>query len=116
MFFIVRDWNTYPENAANCLHCSPENIIDYCKTDFPLIFPNQEKALRASILDKEIGFSCRRRMFTACELFIEFDKDFSEYEVEIYSETDNKPLFKSKTDRQSPISKRTNAMWQEFEA
>lgn len=105
MFFVTINWGSYPLNASNCFHCSSENIILYYKEEFPLIFPNQgkEKALR-TILDKEIGLSCQRRMYNKAELLIEFDKEFSTYEIEIFSDEDHKPIIQTKTDRQRFIA------------
>ena len=98
MFFVVNGWSTTVYNASNCLHCSSDNIIIYNNEELSLIFSNQKNKLID--IDKEIGLSCRRRMYTACELFIECDQDFSVYEIEVFSETDNKPFLKAKTDRQ----------------
>lgn len=100
MFFIIRSWNTTVYNASNCFHCSSDNIIQYEKEELSTIFQNTDTKLIESNVDKEISLTCKRRMHTACELFIECHKDFPVYEVEVFSETDNKPFLKAKTDRQ----------------
>ena len=63
------------------------------------IFPNPAIALSSSFLDQEIGLSYRKHVLTSCDLFIECDKDFPLYEVEVYYEIEKKLFIKAKTNR-----------------
>ena len=100
MFYILYDYSPNIGDVKLCLHCDPENVLNFKKDELPSIFSNYGKQFSNALLDVEIVLKCRRRIYAGAELIIEMNKSFSCYEIEIYSEKDHKPFVKCKTDRE----------------
>lgn len=127
MFFIINSFMSSPYNASLCLYCPPENVVIYSKEEMPTIFPdyfeldynkpiknidnskimenieNGKIVKPLKIVDKEISISLKRRKYRSAEFFIQFDEDFSKYEIDLYSYSDKKPRPVLVVDRQKFI-------------
>lgn len=101
MFFIINNWDSTIYNASLCFHCIPDNVIIYTKEEIPMIFPDNSKPIGA--LDKEITISCKRRKYKSAEFFIQSDKEFKNFEIELYLSSESKPVQKFFYDRQKLI-------------
>ena len=99
MFYIVNSNGSTNYTLSTYFRCLSQNCFDFTPADMPSIFPSIfptdlfSKIFNISI-DKVIKFSCQRRMVNAVILSIELDHDCPNYEIEVYCESENKPIQK----------------------
>lgn len=104
MFFITYSWNNYDGfEMKNYFYCDPENCFNFCNEEFPMIFPNIDK--KKNVINKKINISLHRRMLGAAEIFIEFDELFSQYEIQVFDQTNSvDPFISAISDRKTYIA------------
>ena len=94
MFYILCNYNAYNYQLSQLFMCPPENILSFHQSELPSIFPKLVKPQdpnNITIVDKEIKIICKRKMVNSVTLAIELDPSCSNYELEVYCETENKP-------------------------
>jgi len=85
------------DNIENHFYVKPESFIVYTPNEIPYIF--SKNAAFQLLFNKTLAISVKRRKHNAVELSIDLTQFFSKYEIEVYSENDNKPLIKCISDR-----------------
>ena len=88
-------WNC--EDIRTNYHVNTENVLGYDQKEISDIF--SINANFQLVFNQTLTISVKRRKHNAVELSIDLTQFFSKYEIEVYSENDNKPLIKCISDR-----------------
>ena len=88
-------WNC--EDIRTNYHVNTENVLGYDQKEISDIF--SINANFQLVFNQTLTISVKRRKHNAVELSIDLTKFFSKYEIEVYSENDNKPILKNISDR-----------------